>query len=80
MSRFRPALLVLSLIFVVTSSAVADTSTPIRFCRAVAYAPFLVHGSYGWRSGSLGGQGGSALYLWFFGATLRVHELSCWMS
>src|SRR5437899_9103062 len=39
MSRFRPALLVLSLIFVVASSAAADTSTPIRFARTPDISP-----------------------------------------
>ena len=57
-----------------------STDGPIYFCRAIAYAPFLVRGDYGWQSGPLSGEGGSSLYLWFCGYTLRIRELEHWMS
>jgi hypothetical protein len=53
---------------------------PIYFCRAVAYAPFLVRADYGWRSGRSAAEGGSALYIWFFGRSFRVRELEHWRS
>jgi hypothetical protein len=56
------------------------TDGPIYFCRATAYAPFLVRADYRWRSGPLSGSGRSALYLWFFGYTSRVRELEHWAS
>jgi hypothetical protein len=38
----------------------------------------LVRVEYGWHSGPLAGDGGSALYLWFFGHAIRIHELNHW--
>jgi hypothetical protein len=56
------------------------TNGPIYFCRATAYAPFLVRADWGWHTGPLSGDGGSTLYLWFFGRTYRVRELDHWSS
>lgn len=53
---------------------------PVYFCRATACAPFVVRVDYGWQSGSRPPGGGSALYLWFFGITSRIHEIECWGS
>jgi hypothetical protein len=53
---------------------------PIYYCRAVAYAPFVVRADYGWQSGPLSGDGGSALYLWLFGSVFRIRELDHWAS
>jgi len=50
------------------------------WCSTHAYAPFLVYGDYGWQGGPLYGDGGSALYLWFFGRTFRIRELDHWAS
>ena len=58
----------------------SETNGPIYFCRATAYAPFLVRADYGWRTGSQSGGGGSTLYLWFLGSTFRIHELEHWTS
>lgn len=49
-----------------------------NYCLTKAYAPFLVRADYGWSGGSLYGDGGSALYLWFFGRAIRVRELEHW--
>jgi len=35
---------------------------------------------YGWQGGPLYGDGGSTLYLWFFGRTFRIRELEHWES
>jgi len=48
------------------------------YCFTKAYAPFLVRADYGWGGGSLYGDGGSSLYLWFFGRAIRVKELEHW--
>jgi hypothetical protein len=53
---------------------------PTYFCRATAYAPFLVRGDYAWQAAPLIGEGGSNLYLWFFGWTVRIYELEHWLS
>src|SRR5262249_27217892 len=50
------------------------------YCRATAYAPFLVRADYGWHAGGLAGEGGSELYLWAFGPTMRVYELEHWFN
>jgi hypothetical protein len=55
-------------------------SQPSYSCRAVAYAPFLVRGDFAWQAAPLIGEGGSALYLWLFGVTVRVYELEHWLS
>ena len=49
-----------------------------NYCLTKAYAPFLVRADYGWGGGSLYGDGGSALYLWFFGRAVRLQELEHW--
>jgi hypothetical protein len=48
------------------------------FCRAFAYAPFVVRIDHGWASGSLSGDGGSELYLWAPGVKFRIYELDHW--
>jgi len=53
---------------------------PVYYCSSRAYAPFLVRADYGWQGGPLYGDGGSALYLWFFGRAFRIRELEHWMS
>jgi hypothetical protein len=50
------------------------------WCSTRAYAPFLVYANYGWQGGPLYGDGGSALYLWFFGRSIRIRELEHWAS
>ena len=53
--------------------------SPLTYhCFTKAYAPFLFRADYGWGGGSLYGNGGSALYLWFFGRAFRVQELDNW--
>ena len=51
---------------------------PTYYCSARAYAPLLVRADYGWHGGPLYGDGGSALYLWFFGRSFRIRELEHW--
>jgi len=53
-------------------------SPVISHCFTKTYAPFLVRADYGWGDGSLYGDGGSALYLWFFGRAIHVKELAHW--
>jgi hypothetical protein len=53
---------------------------PVYWCVASAYAPLMVRVEYGWQSGPLYGDGGSALYLWLFGRAFRIHELEHWAS
>ncbi len=53
-------------------------NTKRYYCRADACGPFLVYVDVGWGVGLLTGERGSALYLWFFGRTVRVHEFSHW--
>lgn len=48
------------------------------FCRAFAYAPFVVRVDHGWVAGPLTGDGGSELYLWVPGTKLRIYELDHW--
>jgi len=55
-------------------------SGPMYYCRATACAPFVVRADYGWQSGQLRGDGGSALYLWFFGLIARIGEFNHWAS
>jgi hypothetical protein len=50
------------------------------WCTVRAYAPFILHADYGWQGGPLYGDGGSALYLWFFGPTFRIRDLGHWES
>jgi hypothetical protein len=57
-----------------------SADSPVYFCRAVAYGPFLVRADFGWQTESLSGDGGSDLYFWFFGYTARIWELDHWMS
>ncbi len=54
--------------------------TPVVSCSTRAYAPFLIRADYGWQSGPVYGDGGSALYLWFFGRSFRIWELDHWAS
>ena len=56
------------------------TKGPTYFCRASAYAPFLVRIDYGWVSGPLTGDGGSVWYFWTIGSALRVYEFEHWMA
>jgi hypothetical protein len=48
------------------------------FCRAFAYAPFVVRVDHGWATGPLSGDGGSELYLWVPGVKLSFYELEHW--
>jgi hypothetical protein len=57
-----------------------QVSGHVYWCSTRAYAPLLVHAKYGWQGGPLYGDGGSALYLWFFGRTFRILELEHWAS
>jgi hypothetical protein len=50
----------------------------IYYCSSRAYAPLLVRADYGWHGGPLYGDGGSALYLWFFGRSFRIRDLEHW--
>lgn len=54
------------------------TTGGVYYCTSRAYVPFIVQAKYGWSGGSLYGDGGSALYLWFCGPSLRIHELERW--
>jgi hypothetical protein len=56
------------------------TTGPIYYCRATAYAPFLVGVEYGWQSEALRGDGGTTMYFWFFGLTTRIGETEHWAS
>lgn len=56
------------------------TNGPIYFCRATAYAPFVVRAEYGWHGGPLIGDGGTSLYFWFFGFTTHIKEPAHWVS
>lgn len=47
---------------------------PSFYCRASAYAPFLVRIDYGWATGPARGEFGSVWYLWVFGAVVRGYE------
>lgn len=64
----------------VRRKASGGTDWPRYYCYTVAYAPFLVRADYGWQSGSLSGDGGSGLYLWLPGYTVRIVELGHWSS
>ena len=48
------------------------------FCRAFAYAPFVVRVDHGWATGPKSGDGGSELYVWAPGTKLRIYELDHW--
>lgn len=48
------------------------------YCRASAYAPFLIRVDYGWATGPLRGDGGSVWHLWAFGAVFRAYEFEHW--
>ena len=52
---------------------------PWYYCRASAYAPFLVRIDYGWATGRLRGDGGSVWHLWVFGVVFRAYEFDHWM-
>jgi hypothetical protein len=58
----------------------ASHSGRIFYCRAFAYAPFVVRVDHGWADGPLSGDGGSELYLWMPGAKLRFYELEHWAT
>lgn len=62
------------------SRRTGQAKDPVYWCSASAYAPFVVHTEYGWQGGPIYGDGGTALYVWFFGRAFRVRELSHWMS
>src|SRR3954471_6528018 len=47
-------------------------------CSSHAYAPFVIRVDYGWHGAPLCGDGGSALYLWFFGRAVLIRELEHW--
>lgn len=48
---------------------------PWFYCRAAAIAPLIVKVDYAYASGPLGGSGGVAYYLWFFGySRLMIHR------
>ena len=48
---------------------------PVYRCSAGAYAPLVVRADYQWQSGPRSGDG-ATLYLWLFGRTWRVREMS----
>lgn len=52
-----------------------NVTGPTYYCSSRAYPPLLVRADYGWHGGTLRGDGGSALYLWFFGRSFRIREL-----
>jgi hypothetical protein len=52
----------------------------VYYCRASAYAPFLVRADYVFVSGPLLGDGGSSFYFWGFGAVIRICEFQHWMA
>jgi hypothetical protein len=54
------------------------TDAKVYWCRAVAYAPFVIHVDYGWTAGPLTGRGGSAVYVWLLKSTVRVYQIWCW--
>jgi len=51
---------------------------PFYYCSTVSFAPFLVRVDYGWQSGGLCGDGASDLYLWVFGAVVKIYEIDHW--
>jgi hypothetical protein len=63
-----------------TASQPTNGSKAHFYCSTHAYAPFVVYADYGWQRGALYGDGGSSLYLWFFGRTFRIRELEHWAS
>jgi hypothetical protein len=50
------------------------------WCSTHSYVPLIVYADYGWQGGPMYGDGGSALYLWFFGRVIRIRELDHWES
>jgi hypothetical protein len=58
----------------------ASAKWPWYYCRTLSYAPFLVRVDYGWQTGGLSGDGGSELYLWVFGSTVRAYEIEHWAN
>ena len=54
------------------------TPGPGYVCLSRAYGPFVVRADYGRHGGPLSGDGGSAVYLWFFGHIGRIRELDRW--
>jgi hypothetical protein len=51
---------------------------PWYYCHGSAYAPLLIRIDYGWKSGPLRGDGGSAWHVWVFGAVFRAYEFQRW--
>jgi hypothetical protein len=74
------AMPVTSLFMDVSGATGRRAAGPQYFCRAAAQAPFLVRVEQGWVKGPLNGDGGSVLYLWFFGVTIRTLEYSQWAT
>lgn len=58
----------------VTYTGSRGVSRPFYYCRAVAWAPFLVRVHYSWDKAPLNGAGGRVLYLWFLGPSFRLWE------
>ena len=50
------------------------------YCRAIAYAPFLIRADYGWWEGHDVGEGTTAFYLWIFGISIRLREFTDWLA
>jgi hypothetical protein len=64
----------------VTHTSSRDVRSPAYYCRAVAWAPFLVRIEYDWESGPLTGDGGRVLYLCIFGASFRLWQYAHWAT
>lgn len=62
----------------VSREALPKVLGPVYYCRAAAWAPFLIQVEFGWNSGPLRGDGGAALYVWLFGLRFRACEYSHW--
>lgn len=68
--------------FVDVTSAIAPPRLvgKVYYCRAVAYAPFVVQVDYGWGAGPLSGEGGRTLYLWVVVTSVRLYDLAHWSA
>jgi hypothetical protein len=53
---------------------------PYHWCVTRAYAPFLVVAHSGVVRGGFNADGNSAVYLWFFGYSVKIRDLECWTS
>jgi hypothetical protein len=53
---------------------------PWFYCRAAAIAPLIVKVDYAYASGPIGGSGGAAYYLWFFGYSRLMTHRNEWST